>query len=195
MISVFQPSVCIIYRSRNEDKIHMNLLKEMFMMKIKAMLTKQAATIQKTKDEETLKKWRQNGRHMNHKLECGELPYDTDPNYTTMLSRVELLDPTMARQQQNKEAQIKALKNVGEGTTEIFKSLQDLENSRKDTDLSPRSKKSIINAEIQMLEQLQYKLQVLHYQNAHQDMGVLSLPVQGQHIRIEERKNSISYGS
>lgn len=49
MISVFQPSVCIIYRSRNEDKIHMNLLKEMFMMKIKAMLTKQAATIQKTK--------------------------------------------------------------------------------------------------------------------------------------------------
>jgi hypothetical protein len=42
--------------------------------------------------------------------ECGELPYDTDPNYTTMLSRVKLLDPTMARQRQNKKAQTKALK-------------------------------------------------------------------------------------
>jgi hypothetical protein len=42
--------------------------------------------------------------------ECSELPYDTDPNYTTMLSRVKLLDPMMARQRQNKEAQTKALK-------------------------------------------------------------------------------------
>jgi uncharacterized membrane protein (UPF0182 family) len=39
----------LIYRSRSEEKIHMNLLKEMFMMNIKAMLAKQAATIQKTK--------------------------------------------------------------------------------------------------------------------------------------------------
>lgn len=46
----------------------------------------------------------------HHVAECGELPYDTDPNYRIMLSRVELLDPTMARQQQNKEAQTKALK-------------------------------------------------------------------------------------
>jgi topoisomerase IA-like protein len=42
--------------------------------------------------------------------ECGELPYGTDPNYITMLSRAELLDPRTARQRQNKEAQTKALK-------------------------------------------------------------------------------------
>jgi hypothetical protein len=45
------------------------------------------------------------------------------------------------------------------------------------------------------LEQLQHKLQVLHFWNAHQDMSVLSMPVRGQHIHIEERKNSISHGS
>jgi hypothetical protein len=42
--------------------------------------------------------------------ECDELPYGTDPNYTIMLSRVELLHPAMARQQQNEEAPTKALK-------------------------------------------------------------------------------------
>jgi hypothetical protein len=41
--------VYLIYRSRSEEKIRTNLLKEMFMMKIKAMMAKQAATIQKTK--------------------------------------------------------------------------------------------------------------------------------------------------
>jgi hypothetical protein len=41
--------VHLVYRNRTEVKIHKNLLKEMFMMKIKEIMAKQAATIQKTK--------------------------------------------------------------------------------------------------------------------------------------------------
>jgi hypothetical protein len=37
------------YRSRNEGKIYYNLLKELFMMRIRSVLAKQASTIQRKK--------------------------------------------------------------------------------------------------------------------------------------------------
>ncbi|KDR22089.1 hypothetical protein L798_02052 [Zootermopsis nevadensis] len=88
----------------------MNLLKEMFVTRIREMLEKQAAIIQRTKDKEMLRRWRQDGPQRNCKHESGELPYDTDPNYLKMPSRAELQNPKMARKWQNKQAQKKALK-------------------------------------------------------------------------------------
>jgi hypothetical protein len=41
--------ICYNYRSRNEGKIYNNLLKELFMMRIRSVLAKQASTIQRTK--------------------------------------------------------------------------------------------------------------------------------------------------
>lgn len=38
------------------------------------------------------------------------------------------------------------------------------------------------------LVQLQKKLQVLHFQNVHQDIAVPSIPVWGQHVYIKRRK-------
>ncbi|XP_021914486.1 leucine-rich repeat-containing protein 27-like [Zootermopsis nevadensis] len=176
-------------RSRSEAKIQMNLLKEMFVTRIREMLEKQAAIIQRTKDKEMLRRWRQDGPQRNCKHESGELPYDTDPNYLKMPSRAELQNPKMARKWQNKQAQKKALKNIDEEMSDIFKSLLELDNSWKDTGLSPQTKKTILNNEMQMLEQLQKKLQVLHFRNARQNVAVLSLPVRGQHIHVGGRKN------
>jgi hypothetical protein len=41
--------ICYNYRSRNEGKIYNNLLKELFMMRIRSVLAKQASTIQRKK--------------------------------------------------------------------------------------------------------------------------------------------------
>jgi ABC-type oligopeptide transport system ATPase subunit len=54
----------------------------------------------------------QNSHYNINFAEMEELPYDTDPNYMTMLSRVELRNPKMSQQQQNKEAQTNAQKWV-----------------------------------------------------------------------------------
>jgi hypothetical protein len=42
-------------------------------------------------------------------------------------------------------------RNIGEEMSDIFKSLQELDNSRKDTGLSPQTEKITLNNEIQMV--------------------------------------------
>ncbi|XP_069688292.1 uncharacterized protein [Periplaneta americana] len=115
-----------------------------------------------------------------------ELPYDTDPNYMTMMSRTELQNPSSRQKQQQTQQTVTT--NIGEEMSEIFKSLQKMDDSKKNVTLSPRAEQSILNNEIQMLVRLQKKLQVLHFKNMHEEISIPSLPVRGQRVSVEERK-------
>jgi hypothetical protein len=48
-LQISKVHICYNYRSRKEGKIYNNLLKELFMMRIRSVLAKQASTIQRKK--------------------------------------------------------------------------------------------------------------------------------------------------
>ncbi|PSN51273.1 hypothetical protein C0J52_11785 [Blattella germanica] len=119
----------------------------MFVARIRDMLVKQAAIIQRSKDQDVLSKWRKSGTRTSNKLELSVWPYDTDPVYMSMLTRAELQGPTLDRQR--KPVEFKPPINIGEEMTEIFKSLEELDNCRKYSNLSPRTEQQNLNNEIQ----------------------------------------------
>ncbi|XP_067010331.2 uncharacterized protein [Anabrus simplex] len=171
----YAPSKILWIPQKGEMKIYENLLKELWIARIKEMMERQSLIIQKRKDEETLKAWRKNMARLKEMTNPEDLkhdfivPYDVDEDYMMMLSRWELHHPSM-RTGRSKTGKRVPCKSVAEEMAEVLAALQKLHEKRFNKPSSPRSEQKALSMEIETLANLQKRLQAIKFRTAKDDM-------------------------
>ncbi|CAH2265400.1 uncharacterized protein LOC120634355 [Pararge aegeria] len=168
-------------KMEQEGKLRQSLLKDMALKKQKDLIARRDKIIQGKRNIELLKNWRKNYRHRQltlsvqdnkYKLTAKTYPYDTNPEYMSLLSREDIEKdlpdkyrkglhrrpkPTVPRKSNNDV-------NLAMKIKKLFENLEAIDLNR-DT-MSPRTEQRVLLEEIQKISEIKQKLMEISTTNS-----------------------------
>ncbi|GLV34256.1 scribble [Carabus blaptoides fortunei] len=153
---------------RNVYRISEQALKDIWMKKLKEIMSKQDETLQREKSKNAIQTWRYSTKFKNKNCNLSyrpDVPFDYDQEYDSMPTRYELRNKTLStkRSRHLTKAKPKSI-NVEKLISDIIQSLNDLE-EEKLVEKSPRTQMGYAGREIQRIVELQKRLSTLKLTN------------------------------
>ncbi|XP_049880435.1 uncharacterized protein LOC126376931 [Pectinophora gossypiella] len=161
-----------------EEKIKQNYLKDIAIARKKDLLASQDRILQERKNLQSLRNWRSDYRnrqyfnqHASYRLDAKNYPYDTSPEYMTLLTREDIekdlpdkyrksltrrCKPTVARRSNNDV-------NLAIKIKKLFENLEAIDLNRDK--MTPRTEQKALMSEIQKISEIKQKLTELSTAN------------------------------
>uniref|UniRef100_A0A1B6KZ96 Uncharacterized protein n=1 Tax=Graphocephala atropunctata TaxID=36148 RepID=A0A1B6KZ96_9HEMI len=159
-----------INRSADEDKVQPKQLRDLWLEKIRQVLLTQEAILQRRRNAEALKQWREEAETQQQVTpERGSdaeinFPYDTDPEYLRMMSRRDLARDESQNRRDSSLHNIRHEEPINGKILSIMAALQELQVSQN-TSVSPRSEQRVLAQEIKKIKDIQRSLNELKLKN------------------------------
>ncbi|XP_054266173.1 leucine-rich repeat-containing protein 27-like [Macrosteles quadrilineatus] len=157
-------------RSNNRD-MQLSLIRDIWIEKVREMLLKQDAILQRRKNVETLQQWQDETKLLKQthvkKVSCKtevDFPFGTDPEYLKILSRKDLKEDWNHRRESSPH-NFRHEEPINNRIVSIMTALQELQTSQSSTLMSPRTEQKILSEEIKKIRDIQRSLSALKLKN------------------------------
>ncbi|KAG8269240.1 hypothetical protein J6590_004537 [Homalodisca vitripennis] len=152
-----------------EDKVQPKQLRDLWLEKIRQVLLTQEAILQRRRNAEALKQWREEAKTQQ---DCPKrdsdaeinFPYDTDPEYLKMMSRGDLVRDGSQRHRDSSLHNVRHEEPINGKILSIMAALQELQMSQTNV-ASPRSEQRVLAQEIKKIKDIQRSLNALKLKN------------------------------